>query len=130
MAVRVTIKHALTQGDRMHYTGTQSWGPCNVTVIKTWGGHADPLYSVRPDGMGEASAYVVSESELRPIAGVTLGKATDKGARMPVHPWTLAARLRETNPRVELLSAHREGLRRNDHETLRSAFAIMAGSRR
>lgn len=78
MSAHAVITHALTPGTRMHYTGTQSWGPRNVTVIKAWGGRVDPLYVVRPDGMGEHCTYVVSEGELRPVRPVSLGKASDR----------------------------------------------------
>lgn len=84
MSARTVITHALNQGThalpvgmRARYTGSQSWGPATVTVVKPWGGRIDPLYVVVPDGMDARFTYVVAESELSPVGGVSLGKATD-----------------------------------------------------
>lgn len=80
--------HALTPGTRARYTGTQSWGPhagapltddqrtelYTVTVVKPWGGLANPLYVVQ---LTDGRTYVAGEAELSPVAparGVSLVK--------------------------------------------------------
>ena len=68
MGAHTVITHALKPGARMWYTGTQSWGPASVTVVKPWGGHRNPLYVVAVDG--ERGTYVVAESDLEPLTMV------------------------------------------------------------
>lgn len=71
------VVHGVPMGTRARYTGTQSWGPATVTVIKPWGGLVEPLYVVVPDGMDSRFTYVVAESELSPV-GVSLRKSDDR----------------------------------------------------
>lgn len=66
--------HALVNGTRAHYSGSQDWGPATVTVVKPWGGVVDPLYVVALDGMDDRFTYVVAQSELSPVGGVSLAK--------------------------------------------------------
>jgi hypothetical protein len=107
MGAHTVISHALKEGARMYYTGTQSWGPRAVTVVEPWGGRQDPLYVVAPDGK-HASTYVVSESELVPLGqGPSLAKAT--GA--PVSGVVLATRQQEIRERGRAAQrAYRSGV--------------------
>lgn len=93
MSARTVITHALNQGThalpvgmRARYTGSQSWGPATVTVVKPWGGRIDPLYVVVPDGMDARFTYVVAESELSPVGGVSLAKEGDPVRPVPAAP--------------------------------------------
>jgi hypothetical protein len=96
MGTHTVMTHALTNGTRAVYSGTQDWGPATVTVVKPWGGLSHPLYVVTPDGT--RSSYVVAQSELSPVvsdtewlatpsvlaSGVSLAKSGDAPA--PVAP--------------------------------------------
>lgn len=85
MSAQTVITHALKQGARRRYTGTQAWGHRVVTVVKPWGGRKNPLYVVAPDGV--RGTYVVSESELTSLGdGVTLGKASDTVGTQAISP--------------------------------------------
>lgn len=64
--------------------------------------------------------------------GVSLAKASDRyplgsGVIMAPSEWELDRRRTvRSNERVDALPGHTEGLYMNDHETLRSVFAILS----
>lgn len=129
MGVHTVITHALAQGARMEYVGTQSWGPGvsrTVTVLEPWGGRRDPLYVVRPDGASSVR-YVVGERELVSLGGgVVLGKASD-GVLAPCVEAGLSVSSRAVARAVEVgpLGVG-PGLDRNDLRALALTFDVMA----